>query len=290
MAVVREGDLLLLLGQDGKRFLIRVQRDQQLHTHRGMISHNDLIGQPWGCAVASHLQHVFLVLKPSIHDLIMNIKRVSQIVYPKESGYMLLKMNIGPGSRVIEAGSGSGAFSIALAHAVRPHGRVYSYEWREEMAAVARRNLEYLGLSPYVDLKVRDIAQGFDEREVDALFLDVREPWLYLAQVQEALAGGGFFGAVVPTTNQLQELVRHLEAEHFAAIEVQEILLREYKPVPDRLRPADRMVGHTGYMVFARHVRQPIPQAPATTDASESAEGETSSPSAESEPPMDGAS
>lgn len=248
----QEGNLVLLLGKDGKRFLIRLQAGRQLHTHRGMVSHDDVIARPWGDQVLSHLLFPFLVLRPSVHDLIMHVKRISQIVYPKEIGYILLKLDIGPGSRVIEAGTGSGALTLALAHAVRPHGRVYSYEGREEMSLAARRNLERVGLSAYVDLKVRDIAEGFDEREVDALFLDVRTPELYLAQAREALKGGGFFGALVPTTNQVQELLLHLDPHGFADVEVLEILLREYKPVAQRLRPADRMVGHTGYLIFAR--------------------------------------
>jgi len=189
--------------------------------------------------------------------MIMNVKRITQIVYPKESGHILLKLNVGPESRVIEAGTGSGALTLALAHAIRPYGRVYSYEQREEMSRAARKNLERVGLSEYVEFKVRDIAEGFDERDVDALFLDVRTPGLYLAQVREALTGGGFFGALVPTTNQVQELIRCLEVQRFADIEVLEILVRAYKPVAARLRPTDRMVGHTGYLIFARKAEGP---------------------------------
>ncbi len=257
MSVAKEGDIALLISQDGKRFMVRLQAGGTQHTHRGMVSHDEIIGQPWGREIMSHREYPFLLLQPSIHDLLMNVKRLSQIVYPKEIGYLLLKMNIGPGARVIEAGTGSGAMAIALAHAVRPMGRVYSYEQREDMLRAAARNLERVGLSAYVELKQRDIGEGFDERDVDALFLDVREPWLYMAQVREALTGGGFFGALVPTTNQVSDLVAGLELHRFADIEVAEILLRGYKAVAQRLRPEDRMVGHTGYMIFARQTSRP---------------------------------
>jgi tRNA (adenine57-N1/adenine58-N1)-methyltransferase len=157
---------------------------------------------------------------------------------------------------VIEAGSGSGALTLAMARAVAPHGRVYSYESRPEMQRNALRNLQRVGLSDYVEFKMRDIADGFDETGVDALFLDVRTPWDYLGQAYRALKGGGFFGSLVPTTNQVSDSVAGLEANHFGDIEVEELLLRAYKPVPERLRPADTMVGHTGYLIFARKIEE----------------------------------
>jgi len=252
MAVAKEQDLVLLLGKDGKRFIVRLSPGEELHTHRGFMKHDDIIGQPLGGQITSHLGYPFYLLRPSIHDSIMNIRRESQIVYPKESGYVLLKMNIVPGSRVIEAGTGSGALTIALAQGVMPTGKVHSYERREDMIDVATRNLSRLELLSYVELKCRDIAQGFDEKEVDALFMDVREPHLYLSQVKEALAGGGFFGALVPTANQVSALLEGLQNENFVDLEASEMLLRQYKTVPARLRPEDRMVAHTGYLVFAR--------------------------------------
>lgn len=256
MSVAEEQDLVLLLGKDGKRFIVRLKPGDELHTHRGFIRHDDLIGQPLGAEVTSHLGYPFHLLRPSIHDVIMNIKRESQIIYPKESGYVLLKMNIVPGSKVIEAGTGSGAMTIALAHRVMPTGKVYSYERREDMIEVAKRNLAELDLLPYVELKRRGIAEGFDEREVDALFMDVREAHFYIGQAREALAGGGFFGALVPTANQVSALLERLQDESFVDLEVSEILLRHYKTVPARLRPEDRMVAHTGYLVFGRPARQ----------------------------------
>jgi tRNA (adenine57-N1/adenine58-N1)-methyltransferase len=144
--------------------------------------------------------------------------------------------------------------AIALAHAVQPDGMVFSHEVREDMLALARRNLEMAGLANYVQLIQRDIAEGFAVEDADSLFLDVREPWCYLRQTCEALRDGGFFGAIVPTTNQVSLLLAEMERHPFMSVEVMEILLREYKPVPARLRPQDRMVAHTGFLIFARKV------------------------------------
>jgi tRNA (adenine57-N1/adenine58-N1)-methyltransferase len=255
MSVARENDLVLLIAPRGKRFIIRLQAGATQHTHKGVVEHDAIIGQPLGREVKSHLGQPFLVIEPSTHDLIKSVRRNTQIIYPKEAGYVLLKMNLYNGKRVVEAGSGSGALTLALARAVAPDGRVYSYESRPEMGRNAVRNLERVGLSEGVEFKTRDIAEGFDETDVDALFLDVRTPWDYLEQARRALKSGGFFGALVPTTNQVSHLIAGLEGHGFGYIEVEELLLRAYKPVPARLRPADTMVGHTGYLIFARKIQ-----------------------------------
>jgi tRNA (adenine57-N1/adenine58-N1)-methyltransferase len=256
MSVAKAQDLVLLLGKDSKRFMVRLSPGGELHTHRGFFKHDDILGQPLGAQLTSHLGYPFYLLRPSLHDLIMNIKRESQIIYPKESGYALLKMNIMPGSRVIEAGTGSGAMTIVLARGVMPSGKVYSYDRRQDMIDLATRNLSNVGMLDFVDLRCRGVAEGFDEKDVDALFMDLREPHLYIGRVKESLAPGSFFGALVPTTNQVSALLEELERRGFVDLEVSEILLRHYKTVPARLRPEDRMVAHTGYLVFARPVSE----------------------------------
>ena len=253
-----------MIGPDAKRHLVRLRAGGRFHTHRGVIDHDDLIAKPLGREVLSHLNQPFTVLQPSIHDVLMNVKRASQIVYPKEIGLILLKLDIGTGKRVIEAGTGSGALTIALAHGVRPDGVVYSYEVRDDMLNLARHNLETAGLLDWVRLVHRDIAEGFTETDVDALFLDVREPWEYLGQACAALCDGGFFGALVPTTNQVSSLLADMPRHRLSSIEVLEILLRKYKPVASRLRPQDQMVGHTGFLIFARKVAPSANRPPAT--------------------------
>ena len=259
MKMVQENDLVLLIGQDRKQFIIRLQEGGQLQTHRGCIDHDDLIGNPLGREIRSHLDYPFIILEPSTFDLINQLKRITQIMYPKDIGYTLFKLNVMPGCKVLEAGTGSGGLTVALARAVGAGGKVYSYEARHDILQLARKNLGALGLDERVEFKLRDIAEGFDEQDVDALFLDVRRPWAYLAQVVGALAYSGFFGALLPTTNQVVELLHALEAQGaFGYIEVEEVLVRPYKAVPARLRPMDRMVAHTGFLVFARKVSREV--------------------------------
>ncbi|HEY64338.1 MAG TPA: tRNA (adenine-N1)-methyltransferase [Caldilineae bacterium] len=253
--IAQENDLVMLVSPDRRRHLVRLRAGAEWHTHRGRIRHDELIGRPFGSTVHTHSGYPYLLLEPSTQDLILQLKRTTQIVYPKDAAYIVLRLNLFSGRQVVEAGTGSGGLTLAMARAVMPEGHVYSYEVRPEMQELARRNLEPLGLLPYITFRVRDIAEGFDERDVDACFLDLRTPWEYLAQAYEVLKPGGFFGSLVPTANQVIELLAGLEGHGgFAEIEVEELSLRPYKPVPDRLRPADRMVAHTAYLIFARKV------------------------------------
>jgi tRNA (adenine57-N1/adenine58-N1)-methyltransferase catalytic subunit len=250
----QEGDLAELVGLRHKHFMITLKVGGEMHTHRGIIKHDDMIGKPWGSQVFSHLGSPFFLLQPPLGDLLREIPRNTQILYPKEIGYILVNMGIGAGQHVVEAGTGSGALTCALAFAVGTTGKVFTYEQRPDMQAVARKNLDRLGLSSQVEFKLRDITEGFEETGVDALFLDVPNPYDYIEQVRACLKPGGFFGSILPTVNQITKLLIALRHNDFAFIEVLEILMRFYKPEPDRLRPTDRMVAHTGFLIFARPV------------------------------------
>lgn len=251
--LARAGETALLILPDHKRLIVRLQDGAVLHTHLGSLAHDAIIGHPWGRELRTNKERRVVVLRPSLEELLSNLPREGQILFPKDIGYVLLKLSIGPGTRVIEAGSGSGALSVALAHYVTESGRLYTYEQRQDMYDRAGRNLVAAGLEERATRHLRDVADGFLEQEVDALFLDLREPWRYLRQAAQAMGDGAFFGALVPTINQLSQLVAALEeSPNFTDLEVAELMLRLYKPVPERIRPQDRLTAHTGYLIFAR--------------------------------------
>src|SRR5512140_72552 len=250
----REGDLVQLVGLRHKHFIFLLIAGGSMHTHRGIVKHDDLIGLPWGTQIFSHLGSPFFLLQPLLGDILTNLPRNTQILYPKEIGFIMVTMGIGPGQRIIEAGTGSGSMTVALAHAVGNEGRVISYERREEFQNLARKNLTRLGLVDRVDFRLRDIAEGLGETDVDSFFLDVPNPYDYIEQVRAALKPGGFFCTLIPTFNQVEKLLYSLQRNKFAFLEMCEVLLRYYKTEPSRLRPTDRMVAHTGFLVFGRRI------------------------------------
>lgn len=256
MQLAQVGDTVLLVNErDRRRFVRKLESGKSLETHRGRIKHDDLIGQPLGSEVKTHMGFRYYLLSPTTDDLITNLIRKTQIIFPKDAGYIIMKLGIQPGTRVVEAGTGSGGLCVAFATIVGEQGHVYSYEMREQMQEIARQNLRRARLSERVTLKVRDIREGFDEQDMDAVFLDMLAPHEVLGQARAALRGSGLLGCIVPTANQVIDLLKMFYASpDYGFIEVEEIMLRSYKPITARLRPDDQMIGHTGYLVFARAV------------------------------------
>jgi tRNA (adenine57-N1/adenine58-N1)-methyltransferase len=253
------GDTILLIAKDRRSYVRTLTAGADLHTHLGLIRHDDLNGQRFGSEIRTHLNELFFLLRPQVPDLIAHARHETAIVQPKDLGYIALKLGVRPGAIVVEAGTGSGALTLALALLVGDTGRVHSYERKQPLQEVAMKNLKRAGILNRVDLIVRDIADGFEVSDADALFLDVPTPWDYLMQARAALKGSGIFGAIVPTINQVITLVDALYSGAWFLVEVEELLLRQYKISPSRIRPEDKMVGHTGYLVFARAVYRSDP-------------------------------
>ena len=273
-----EGDLALLVGLRHKHFIVKLKVGGTLHTHRGIVSHDDLVGKPWGSYIQSHNGAPFYLLQPALADILRSLKRRTQILYPKDIGFILVMMGIGPGQTVLEAGTGSGSLTSAMAFAVGNEGRIISYDARPEFQRIAKRNLERLGLIDRVTLKQGNVADGFDETDVDSVFLDLPNPYDYMDQVRGALKNGGFFGTILPTTNQVTLLLESFRLHNFAFVEVCEILLRFYRAEVHKLRPTDRMVAHTGYLIFARPVEASTKDIEAAGDQEDMDAGEIIDP------------
>jgi tRNA (adenine57-N1/adenine58-N1)-methyltransferase len=194
----------------------------------------------------------YYLFRCSMHDYVLEgMERSTQIVYPKDAGYILLQLDVFPGKRVGEAGAGSGALTTVFSRAVGSEGRVYAYKREERLLKIIRKNLAGASMFDNVTVHHRDAEDGIEERDLDAFFLDLKHPLPVLDQVYQALAPGGFLCVFCPITNQVSVLMKRTAERRFLVTEVSETSLRKYKLNPDRLRPMDRMVAHTGYLLFA---------------------------------------
>jgi len=251
--MIKQGDLIFLYNDEKRNFLIKAE-EKTLHTDKGFLKIGSLIGREFGEKIETNLGIPFYVLRPYLYELIMKVRRKTQILYPKDIGMILTRGNIFPGARVIESGIGSGALTTALANFVRPNGRVYSYERNEEFLNNAKKNLEKNGLSEWVEFKHQEITDEFDEKEADFVMIDIGSPWDLIDAAYKSLKGGCRLATICPTFEQLTRTVFTLEEKGFINIETMEILLRRILVRRGKTRPEQRMPSHTGWLVFATKV------------------------------------
>jgi tRNA (adenine57-N1/adenine58-N1)-methyltransferase catalytic subunit len=251
----RAGERVILLDGRGRRYLVRLEEGATFHYHGGAVPHGLVIGSEEGTTVHSTTGASLVCFRPRLADFILKMSRGAQVIYPKDLGPILVYADVFAGARVLEAGTGSGALSLALARAVGPEGRVLSYEIRPEFHEVARENLEhFFGKVPaWVDLRLGDVREAAATGETfHRVLLDLPAPWEVLPTVSPSLLAGGLFCGYLPTTGQVQSLVQALDDEGFVEVETFEVLLRTWHVTPRSVRPDHRMVAHTGFITVAR--------------------------------------
>ena len=243
----REGDWALIRYRE-RRYLRRLTPKDSLSVRKDVLRFSEVVGKPEGVRIGN-----FEIFKPTLEDMILlGFERKTQIIYPKDAFYIAFKLGIDKNSRVLEFGTGSGALCAVLS---RLAGEVHTYEVVEEFHRLAQRDMRRFGLGENVRFYLEDFLRAeVEEGSFDAIFVDVRDPVPYLEKLHLSLRDGAPVGFLLPTTNQVVDLLRRLEIG-FGGVEVVEIMLRSYKTVPDRFRPEDTMVGHTAYLVFARKLR-----------------------------------
>jgi tRNA (adenine57-N1/adenine58-N1)-methyltransferase len=251
------GERILLVDARGRRYLVRLRAGGAFHTHGGAIAHDLLLGREEGTEVRSTGGMVLRAFRPRMADYILKMPRAAQVVYPKDVGPIVVFADVAPGARVLEAGTGSGALTIALCRAAGPDGRVVSYELRPEFQQRAADNIEaFFGKMPaWLELRPGDLREVAGSGETfDRAILDLPDPWDVLDALAEALDPGGIVCAYLPTTVQVQQLVLSLGPAGFVHVETIETLLRSWHVAERSVRPDHRMVAHTGFLTVARRL------------------------------------
>lgn len=249
---IREGSFVLLFLDNRRSYLVRVEKSAKFHTHKGFVEFDDVIGEEYGTTLISSLGVEFVALKPLLPDFIYKAQRKSQITYPKDVALMVMFSGIGPGSKIVEAGTGAGALTTALASYVRPDGCVYSYDIRSDFQRIALKNLRKAQLERFVDVKQKDITLGIDETDVDAVILDLATPWLVVPHANAALKGSGSLVSFSPTIDQIVKTVEAMRSCNFVNVTTFECIMRKMQVIRGKTRPQTLMTGHTGYITHGR--------------------------------------
>lgn len=250
-STVRPEDTVVLLGSGGERYVVQVRDETRRVGGLGVVPLQDLIGRTWGERVKLGFKE-YLILAPILSDHLRALERGPQIILPKDAARIVFELGLGAGKRVIEGGVGSGALTLALAHAVAPTGRVYAYDTRPEHLEVARRNLGRAGLAAVVEFRTEDVHTMSADRDVDACAYDVPDPELAVPAARRALRPGGAFAAYTPLVGQAEAVVRALRESAFVDVRTLELLERSWVLHDRGARPDFSMLGHTGFLTFAR--------------------------------------
>jgi tRNA (adenine57-N1/adenine58-N1)-methyltransferase len=255
MTPFEPGERAMLIDDRGRRFLVRVERGGTFHFHGGAVPHDLILGSQEGTVVHSTLGADLMCLRPRLADFVLKMPRGAQVIYPTDVGAILVHADNAPGIRVLEAGTGSAALTLALCRATGPEGRVVSYELRADFHSIAAENLEaFFGKVPaWLDLRrgdVREVAGGGET--FDRAVLDLPEPWVVLPEVASVIRTGGLLCTYLPTTNQVQQAVLAMEAGGFADLLTLEVLVRTWHVTERSVRPDHRMVAHTGFLSLGR--------------------------------------
>lgn len=249
------GDTCLLVDRQGRRFLLSLDPERTFSTHAGTIPHTALIGAEDGQMFESSGGSRYVAMRPRLSDYILKMKRGAQVVYPKDIGPILVHGDIAPGMTVVEAGTGSGALTTALARAVGETGRIVTVERREDHQATARATLtDWFGaVPPHVELRLGEAADVVAEVRPERVVLDLPEPWSVFESTLELLPGGAVVVAYVPTVLQVQQTVETLRSSGVCTdVSAFEVLHREWHAQGRSIRPKHEMVAHTGFLVTGR--------------------------------------
>jgi tRNA (adenine57-N1/adenine58-N1)-methyltransferase len=254
---LQDGEQVLLIDARGKRHLLFLRKSETFHSDRGWISHDAIIGQPDGSWVRSSMGLRYLALRPTLAEFVLDMPRGAQVIYPKDLAMILFWADIYPGCRVLEAGTGSAALTLALLRAVGPEGRVITFEQRDEFARRALANIHMrCGEVTNLTMRLGPVEDGVaDEEPVDRVVLDLPEPWRLTQAVARVLRPGGIFVSYVPTIIQSHQTAEALNREReWALVETFETLVRPWNIEGMSVRPFHRMVAHTGFITVARRV------------------------------------
>jgi tRNA (adenine57-N1/adenine58-N1)-methyltransferase catalytic subunit len=267
------GETVVMIDSKHRLYLVTLRPGGKYSYHGGTVNFDDIIGREEGLMLNSSHHHSLVVFRPSLAQYVLKMPRGAQVIYPKDLGAIVMAADIFPGAVVLEAGTGSGALTMTLLRAVGVDGLVISEEIREDFARRAAANIRrFMGETPNLEVRIRDIYEGIDVHDVDRVVLDLPEPWRVVDGVAKALRPGGYFISYLPTVLQVKQLVDTLLRQGgFALVETVELLERHWHVADMSIRPEHRMVAHTGFLTVARKGARFFPGVRRTHEVIESA-------------------
>ena len=254
MELIKQNSPVLFFFNSSKKWLVKISKKDALHTHIGILKHVDAIGKEYGSKITTNKDKYVYLLKPTMYDYIMKIQHGTQIVYPKDLGYIVARAGIQNNQKIVEIGTGSASLTSFIASIVKPRGHVYTFDVDENFMKIAAKNLKKCGMEKYVTQQNLDIktTKKLPVTDADVVLIDLGDPWTVIPQARQMLKGSGAIFAICPTMNQLEKLTIALVENEFTDIESTEHILRTIEAREGKTRHSFQGIGHTTYLCFAR--------------------------------------
>jgi tRNA (adenine57-N1/adenine58-N1)-methyltransferase len=254
MAKIKQNSPVLFFYNNSKKWLAKISKNESFHTHIGILKHSDAIGKEYGSKLITNKDKYVYLLEPTMYDYVMRIQHGTQIVYPKDIGYIIARAGIGDGQKILEIGTGSGSLTSFVASVVKPRGHVYTFDVDEKFMKIAEKNIKKAGVSKYVTQHNMDLktTKKMPLEDMDVALIDLGDPWVVIPQVRQMLKGSGSIFAICPTMNQLEKLTASLVENEFTDIESTEHIIRNIEAREGKTRHSFQGIGHTTYLCFAR--------------------------------------
>ena len=254
MEIIKQNSPVLFFFNQSKKWLVKISKKEVLHTHIGILKHADAIGKEYGSKLITNKDKYVYLLKPTMYDYVMKIQHGTQIVYPKDLGYIVARAGIQNGQKIVEIGTGSASLTSFVASIVKPRGHVYTFDVDENFMKIAAKNLKKSKMEKYVTMENLDIktVKKVPMDDADVALIDLGDPWTVIPQVRQMLKGSGAVFAICPTMNQLEKLTMALIENEFTDIESTEHILRTIEAREGKTRHSFQGIGHTTYLCFAR--------------------------------------
>jgi tRNA (adenine57-N1/adenine58-N1)-methyltransferase len=250
-----DGAYVLFFYQANKNWLTKVEKSKKLHTHIGIIDFDQILGLEFGSSIITSKQKKVYLMQPTIYDFVMKSERKTQIIYPKDLGYIAIRTGLKSGSNVLEIGTGSASLTTFFASLVEPSGHVFTYDVNQEFMGIAFKNLRKSGMEKNVSMFKRDIMnEGLELSDIDIAIIDLGDPWNVLQIVHKCLKNSGSVAVICPTMNQLEKTSKQMNEVGFTDIESSELMIRNIEAREGKTRPSMRMIGHTTYLLFGRKI------------------------------------
>jgi tRNA (adenine57-N1/adenine58-N1)-methyltransferase catalytic subunit len=250
-----DGAYVLFFYQANKNWLTKVEKSKKLHTHIGIIDFDQILGLEFGSSIITSKQKKVYLMQPTIYDFVMKSERKTQIIYPKDLGYIAIRTGLKSGSNVLEIGTGSASLTTFFASVVEPSGHVFTYDVNQEFMGIAFKNLRKSGMEKNVSMFKRDIMnEGLELSDIDIAIIDLGDPWNVLQIVHKCLKNSGSVAVICPTMNQLEKTSKQMNEVGFTDIESSELMIRNIEAREGKTRPSMRMIGHTTYLLFGRKI------------------------------------